>query len=115
MFILNSNHFPLYVPFHSYFLFKLSQNPTISKYSHVHVCFVSSESGSHVTTCSYTYCKALPVNCTSNVLKLGFRRTSSNIEIKEATTIAAYVAYTHKPLRTNEVLGVRKRKLHFVK
>lgn len=35
-----------------------------------------------------------------------FRRTSSNIEVKEATTIAAYVAYTHKPLRTNEVLGV---------
>ncbi|XP_020620393.1 cAMP and cAMP-inhibited cGMP 3',5'-cyclic phosphodiesterase 10A-like [Orbicella faveolata] len=32
-------------------------------------------------------------------------RTSSNIQIKEATTIAAYVAYTHKPLRTNEVLG----------
>lgn len=35
-----------------------------------------------------------------------FRRTSSNIQIKEGTTIAAYVAHTHKPLRTNEVLGV---------
>lgn len=50
----------------------------------------------------------------SNMLKLGFRRTSSNIQIKEATTIAAYVAYTHKPLRTNEVLGVRNGKLHSV-
>ena len=48
------------------------------------------------------------------MLKLCFRRTSSNIQIKEATTIAAYVAYTHKPLRTNEVLGVRNRKVHFV-
>ena len=48
------------------------------------------------------------------MLKLGFRRTSSNIQIKEATTIAAYVAYTHKPLRTNEVLGVRNGKLHSV-
>ena len=46
--------------------------------------------------------------------KLCFRRTSSNIQIKEATTIAAYVAYTHKPLRTNEVLGVRNGKVHFV-
>jgi len=46
------------------------------------------------------------------MLNLGFRRTSSNIQIKEATTIAAYVAYTHKPLRTNEVLGVRNGKLH---
>lgn len=44
---------------------------------------------------------------------LGLRRTSSNIQIKEATTIAAYVAYTHKPLRTNEVLGVRNEKLYY--
>lgn len=35
-----------------------------------------------------------------------FRRTSSNIKVETGTTIAAYVAHTHKPLRTNEVLGV---------
>ena len=35
-----------------------------------------------------------------------FRRTSSNIQIKDGSTIAAYVAFTQKPLRTNEVLGV---------
>ncbi|CAH3179066.1 unnamed protein product [Porites lobata] len=32
-------------------------------------------------------------------------RTSSNIKIETGTTIAAYVAHTQKPLRTNEVLG----------
>ncbi|XP_068678132.1 probable 3',5'-cyclic phosphodiesterase pde-5 [Montipora foliosa] len=32
-------------------------------------------------------------------------RTSSNIKIEPGTTIAAYVAHTQKPLRTNEVLG----------
>ena len=36
-----------------------------------------------------------------------FRRTSSNIQIKDGSTIAAYVAFTQKPFRTNEVLGVR--------
>ena len=35
-----------------------------------------------------------------------FRRTSSNIQIKDGSTIAAYVAFTKKPFRTNEVLGV---------
>lgn len=35
-----------------------------------------------------------------------FRRTSSNIQIKDGSTIAAYVAFTQKPFRTNEVLGV---------
>lgn len=32
-------------------------------------------------------------------------RTSSNINIETGTTIAAYVAHTQRPLRTNEVLG----------
>lgn len=32
-------------------------------------------------------------------------RTSSNIQIKDGSTIAAYVAFTQKPFRTNEVLG----------
>ncbi|PFX17416.1 probable 3',5'-cyclic phosphodiesterase pde-5 [Stylophora pistillata] len=32
-------------------------------------------------------------------------RTSSNIQIKDGSTIAAFVAFTQKPFRTNEVLG----------
>ena len=79
------------------------------------VCFVSSyrliEKG-RAQQC-IPYVTAWDITCTSNMLKLCFRRTSSNIQIKEATTIAAYVAYTHKPLRTNEVLGVRNGKVHF--
>jgi len=96
----------------------LTRNPTTANFF-----FVASESlrfnllSPELNSVSCKLCDlALHVHAisTSNVLKLCFRRTSSNIQIKEATTIAAYVAYTHKPLRTNEVLGVRNEKLHFV-
>lgn len=50
--------------------------------------------------------------CYVEIINLLCRKTSTPIKMQEGTTIAAYVALTHTPVRTNEILGVRTAAFH---